>query len=62
MNPVAIRTVITGIVAVLTGLGLIPESTSTLIEEHATTAVASILALWSIVAGLRWRKELGKRP
>lgn len=57
MNPVAIRTVVTGTLAVFTGFGLLTGNEAEIIAENATTLLFAGSAIWSIVAGLRWRKE-----
>ena len=62
INPVALRTVVTGLVGVLVGLGLIPEGVEETVIENALIVIASVLIAWSWTAGRRWRKESAPPP
>lgn len=60
MTPTALRALITGIVGVLTALGIIPESASALIEENAALVVGGVLVIWGAFAADRARKDRAK--
>lgn len=57
MNPTVVRSVLLGLLSVLTAAGVLPQDVHDALHEHADPIIAGTFAAWSVFAYLRHRKD-----